>query len=1093
MSLFALALMSVAAAVHASIEPAGLRCEFRVNPLGVDAPRPRLSWRLVSSERDQRQMAYRTLVASSLEALTSNQGDLWDSGIVRSGESLHIPYGGRPLRSGQRVWWKVRVWDAQNRPSAWSTPAFWEMGLLKPEDWQARWICHPAALPQAQPARNGYHSQLARRADEVKWVVIDLGRTRSFDAVRLFPARPFDWKPDTPGFLFPLRFRIEVADQPDFKDKRVVVDRTARDEPNPGTNAPLYKFAPVQARYVRLWAPRLRVRNADYFGLALAEMQVLQGDVNLAKGAQVRARDSIESANWSRRFLVDGDCVSHAGVELPAQSASHFRKEFVISKTVRRARLRASALGLYQLFLNGTRVDNAALVPDWTDYNRRVQYQTYDVTERLRTGSNAVAAWVGDGWYAGRLGMSDGIIGLRRGVYGPKPCFLAQLEIEFTDGSRQIIGTDERWRVTRNGPVRSSDLLDGEEYDARRELAGWTEPGYDDHAWNPAQLKTNVTARLVAQPNEPIRVARELKPIKLTEPRPGVYIFDLGQNMVGRCRLRLRAPRGTAIQLRHGEMLTEQGALYTANLRGARQTDRYLCKGGGLEVFEPHFTYHGFRYVEVTGLSQRPQLEDLTGVVFHSDARRVSDFACSHEGLNRLWTNIVWTACGNLMSVPTDCPQRDERLGWMGDIQAFSQTAIFQFDLAPFFTKWVPDIRDAQTADGRYPDFAPHPYDPETRFSGVPAWGDAGVIVPWRCYINYADDRMLEEHFDSARRWIDYIHGQNPDLIWRHGRGNDYNDWLNANTLEAEGLDNKHGAVPKEVFATAFFAHSTELVARMARVLGREAEARRYQALFEQIRAAFQREFVRPDGRITGDTQAGYALALHFDLLPEAMRPAAAAHLVEGIQAYHGHLSTGIQTTHRAMLELVRWGHEEIAWQVLTNRTFPGWLYMIDQGATTIWERWDGYVRGRGFQNPGMNSFNHWAFGAIGEWMVRHILGLNPDPAYPAYRRFVVHPRPGGGVTWARGRYESIRGPIEIAWRKRDGSLLLDLSVPANATAEVHLPARQWSEVTESNQPVQEAPGLKPLRLEVGTAVIEVGSGEYRFIVQQSQPSPVSP
>jgi alpha-L-rhamnosidase len=442
--------------------------------------------------------------------------------------------------------------------------------------------------------------------------------------------------------------------------------------------------------------------------------------------------------------------------------------------------------------------------------------------------------------------------------------------------------------------------------------------------------------------------------------------------------------------------------------------------------------------------------------------------------------NIIWTQRGNLMSSPNDCPQRDERFGWMGDTQAFGQTAMFNMYMAAFFTKFVRDVRDDQAEDGRFPDFAPHPGDPNQKFSGAPAWADAGTIVPWRAYQNYADTRLLSEHFEAARRWVDYIHRRNPELVWAEGRNNDYNDWLNGDTIKRAGWPSQGGAIPNAVFATAFFAHSTQLVAQMAERIGRVEDARNYHALAERIRTTFNRRFVRPDGRIQGHTQAGYALALNFDLLPIELRPQATRYLVEGIRRYGNHLSTGIQTTHRAMLELMRNGEDDLAWQLLTSRSFPSWLYMIDNGATTIWERWDGYVEGRGFQDPGMNSFNHWAFGAIGEWMWRHIVGLNPDETQPGWKHFTIAPRPGGDMTWAKGRYRSIRGLIVSEWRIENDRFELRLKVPPNTTATLHLPTSDASRVTEGGRTVA------PDHAMPDRATYELPSGRYHF----SAPAP---
>lgn len=760
-----------------------------------------------------------------------------------------------------------------------------------------------------------------------------------------------------------------------------------------------------------------------------------------------------------------------------------FRKEFHLPVRPAHAEIYITALGVYNLYINGKPVGNHILPPEWTDYATRVQYQTYDITRLLRTGANAVAVQLGDGWYAGRLGMSDHLVGKRRRVYGPKPQLLVQIEAVDARGRHSIIPSDASWQVTNEGPIRSSDLLDGEVYDATREMPGFDLPGFDASGWKQAVAAEPYKGALVAQMNEPIAPTATVKPLRMTRIGDRAFVFDFGQNLVGFCRLTVVGSQGEEVTVRHAEMLNDDGTLYTANLRGAPQVDRFILRNGR-QVCQPHFTYHGFRYVEVSGIPSPP--EEIRAIVFNSSAPEVGTFRCSRPMLNRLWKNILWTQRANLQSVPTDCPQRDERLGWMGDIQAFGQTAIFNMDLAAFFTKWCRDIRDSQADDGRFPDFAPHPYGKNERFTGAPGWGDAGIEIPWLCFVNYEDKRILAQQFEAAKRWIGFIHLHNPDLIWRNNRGNDYNDWLNGDTLVKEGWPTHGGAVPNDVFATAFFAHSTDLVARMARELGRSEEAREYEHLAARIKFAFQKAFVSPDGRITGDTQAGYALALHFNLLPENLRRKAAEHMVEAIHRYHDHISTGFHSTHRMMMELVRFGYVDLAYKLLNNTTFPSWGYTIENGATTIWERWDGYVKGRGFQDPGMNSFNHWALGSVGEWMVRNILGINPDEQAQGYSRFTIHPRPGGGITWAKGSYASIRGTISVEWHQSPAHFTLDVQVPVNTTAMIAVPAVNERTVREGDTPASKASGVDFLRMEGGFAWFRVVPGRYHFVVESS-------
>jgi alpha-L-rhamnosidase len=791
---------------------------------------------------------------------------------------------------------------------------------------------------------------------------------------------------------------------------------------------------------------------------------------------------------WVAKWIGAAPATAADGQPAPLP-ATMLRTTFnVANSPIQQAVVYVTALGLYELRINGQRVGDHLLAPEWTDYHQRVQYQAYDVGPLLRQGENVIGAILGDGWYAGRIGLT-GIVpgGPPRAIYGRQPQLNAML-ILVANGAVGLVTTDGRWRCTRAGPIRADDVLDGETYDARREMPGWDAVGFDDSAWTAASEFDPPAARLVAQPNEPIRVFKEITPVALSEPQPGVYVYDLGQNFAGWCRMKLSGPAGTTVTLRHAEVLNPDGTIYTANLRSAAQTDRYTCRGGGEEVFEPHFTYHGFRYVEVTGLPGKPALDALIGRAFCSSAPRAGHFECSSPLLNKLMENILWTQRANMMSVPTDCPQRDERLGWMGDILAFAQTACFNMDMAAFFTKWLRDVRDAQTADGRYPDFAPHPFDPAVRFSSVPAWGDAGVFVPWRAYVNYGDRRLLAEHFDSARRWIDYIRAKNPDLLWKNARGNDYGDWLNADTLKLEGWPKSGAEIPKEVFGTMFFAQSTRLVAKMAAVLGREDDARRYTELADEIKAAFNRAYVAADGRIQGNTQAGYALSLYFDLLPEALRPAAAKYMIEAFDTYGGNISTGFHSTMALMEELTRSGRVDEAYRLINNRTMPSWGYAIDHGATTIWERWDGYVEGRGFQDPGMNSFNHDALGSVGEWVYRTVVGINPDEEHPGYKRFTIRPRPGGGLTWARGEFDSPQGKIVSRWQRRDadGAFVLEVTVPANTEATVFVPASEADRLLEGGRPAEAAEGVQFLRQERAERVYRLGAGHYEFEVLRS-------
>ena len=740
-----------------------------------------------------------------------------------------------------------------------------------------------------------------------------------------------------------------------------------------------------------------------------------------------------------------------------AETVWYLRKSFAAKAPVRRAVLYATALGLYDMHINGQRVGDHVLAPDWTDYRRRVRYQAYDVTSLLKRGDNAVAAQLANGWFSGHIGNGG------YQYFGKIPVFIAQLEVTYTDGRTERIVTDDSWKSHRS-PILSSDFMLGEDYDARLEIKDWDKPGMNEHEWFPVAVHDESLLQLEAQTMEPVRQICEIKPKKVTEVNPGCWVYDLGQNMVGVIRLKVSAPAGTVITLRHAEMLNPNGSIYTQNLRGAPSVDHYVCKGRGTEIWQPRFTFHGFRYVEVTGLSGHPNGDAVTGIVIGSDTRRTGEFTCSDARINQLQSNIQWGQRGNYISVPTDCPQRDERLGWMGDAEVFVRTATYNADVAAFFTKWLVDVDDGQTPSGSFSDVSPD----TGGNGGVPAWGDAGVICPWTIYETYGDKRILERHLPAMIKWVEYLRRHSTGLIRDKDRGNDYGDWLSINA-----------DTPKDMIGTAFFANSTHLVAKCCQALGRVQEADKYGQLFQDIKEAFNKRYVAADGRIAGNTQCGYAMALKFELLPDDLRLKAAQYLDEAIQSKGGHLSTGFIGVSYLLPVLTQYGKADTAYQLLLQDTFPSWLFSVKHGATTIWERWDGWTPEKGFQDPGMNSFNHYSLGSCGEYLFGGVGGIRP--ASPGFKTIKIDPVIRDGLTWATTRYDSIHGKIATAW-KRDGNwLTLEVVVPANTTATVCVPAKDIAGITESGVPVQQAGGVKFLRQENDKVDLEVGSGTYKF------------
>jgi alpha-L-rhamnosidase len=829
-----------------------------------------------------------------------------------------------------------------------------------------------------------------------------------------------------------------------------------------------------------------------YAGRSLASRAACHWSVEVwdDAGHHVRSEPSLwtmgllERNSWSARWIAADPEVFKHDKEAIAPTLTDpgtpvlFHKEFDVPGRVRRAMIYASARGLFRLRLRGRRVGDDVFAPEWTDYDKRIHYRTYDVTDLVGRGRNVIAAMLGDGWWSGYVGWQE-----TRARYGSlENSLLVQLEVELDHGERLSLGTDGTWKCN-TGPILSSDFMMGEVYDARREHTGWDRTDFIGRGWLPAREVAAPAVPLVAQRSEPVRVVDSLVPVSMNEVRPGVFIYDLGQNISGWVRLRFNnAHAGTRVQLRHGERLNPDGTLYTENLRRAKATDVYICKGGGEEVWEPRFTFHGFQYVELTGLPAAPANNAVTGCVVHSATQPAGWFECSHAGVNRLWLNGLWSQRDNFLSVPTDCPQRDERLGWMGDAQVFLRTASYNMDIAAFFTKWMIDVEDAQTADGIFPDVAPRLREGENfvgldGLGGAAGWADAGVIVPWTLWRVYGDKRIIERHWPAMAKWLDWIERHNPDGLRTRELCNNYGDWL---CIPSDTTFRTHSPM-KNLLATAYWADDAAKLARMARELGREAEARRFQAMFEKVRAAFQKEFLRQDGRLTVETQTAYLLALAFNLLPENVRARAAEHLVENIEALDWHLSTGFIGISHLNPQLTLAGHADVAYRLLLRDDYPSWLYPVKHGATTIWERWNGWTEKDGFFNPQMNSFNHYSLGSVGEWLFRHVAGIELDPEVSGFQQFVLRPFIGQGLDFACANYHTLHGEITSDWRRSDKKLTWTVRIPANTSARVYVPSEPGSAVTEGGAPVEKAEGLRVIGREGKFLICEAGCGSYNF------------
>ncbi len=802
-----------------------------------------------------------------------------------------------------------------------------------------------------------------------------------------------------------------------------------------------------------------------------------------------RGRDSgwSEPAYWEMGLLQPSDWKAHwirpnlQEDEKKSNPSPMLRRIFELRRNIASARLYASAMGLYQLELNGQRVGDQYFTPGWTAYDFRYQYQTYDVTSQLKAGRNCLAAFLGDGWFRGRMTWDE-----KRNSYGTKLALLAQLVITYKNGKQEIVGTDENWKAN-TGPILMSDIYDGETYDARAERAGWSQADYNDQGWSGVTVIDAPKAQLVAAAGPPVQAIQEIKPVKILKTPQGDTVLDMGQNMVGWIRFRVNAPNGTAITLRHAEVLDSKGNFYTANLRSAKQSDRYITNGKGVETFEPHFTFQGFRYVAVDGWPGELNPDVFTGVVVHSAVEPTGSFESSSAMLNQLQHNIVWGQKGNFVDVPTDCPQRDERLGWTGDAQVFAPTAMFLHDSASFYEKWLRDLALDQQDDGAVPHVIPNVLSHSTREgdSGAAGWADSAVVVPWTLYVSYGDRRVLEEQYPSMKSWVEYMRKQaGSRYLWNTEKT--FGDWL---AFATDDSDYPGATTDKDLVQTAYFAHSTDLLQRTAVVLGKREDAQFYADLLEHIRLAFQQEFVTPNGRLSSNTQTAYALALAFDLLPESQRKEAAARLADDVRSFE-HLTTGFLGTPLLCRVLSDYGYLDEAYMLLNRKEYPSWLYPITRGATTIWERWDGIKPDGTFQDSSMNSFNHYAYGAIGEWMYRVVAGIEVDSQKPGYKHVLVQPRPGGGLEWVKASVHSIYGDVSSFWELKGQKMTLRVVIPANTTATIRLPHARLEDVLESGAPLQSSSEIRGPRQVSDAVVADTGSGSYVFEYKFQQTAP---
>lgn len=1039
-----------------------LKCEYRTDPLGVDVTKPRLSWILQSDERGDAQTAYQVVVSSSKDALAKERGDLWDSGKVHLDQSVHVIYSGRDLKSREQCFWKVRVWDRQERASEWSKPAMWSMGLLDASDWKSKWIgldggANPDYLADAKwiwSADEGKPACFRR--------VVDLTGNREVSAARVTLSTR-------------AKFSLWINGEKIADGARTIF--------GPTSEMDVERYLKPGANIIAIWAAPSENKDQKTGLLCAFSAEFETGEPMLVHSDAKWKVSAEESRGWEQPAFDDSKWADAS--ELAANGEAPFekvqgddfrrlparmlRREFACDDGIKRATAYMCGLGLSELYINDRKIGDHVLSPGLTDYSKRALYVTYDVTENIKPGDNAIGVILGNGrFFAPRGTIPVGTI-----TYG-YPKLLLQIEVEHKDGSVSALVSDGSWKLTDAGPIRANSEYDGEVYDAGHRMDGWSAAGFDDTKWRKAALVDAPKGVLSSEMAEPIRVMDHVKPVAITSPRPGVYIFDMGQNMVGWCRLKVKGPRGTRVYLRHSETLTPDGELYLDNIRSAKVTDEYVLRGGGEEVYQPRFTYHGFRFVELTGYPGKPDLSTIEGMVVHDGLGRSGEFSCSNALINHIYKNIFWGIRSNYRSVPMDCPQRDERQGWFGDRAQVSKGEMYVFDTSSLETKWIRDMEDSQRPDGSMPDIAPAfwPF-----YSNSITFPTLSLVVPGHLYTQYGDWRILETHYDCMRRWVELVIPQITDGILPKDT---YGDWCpppeEPEFWYPKGTER---TTDPQIVSTVYFYGDLRLMARFASAIGRDGDAGRYSRLADEIRTAYNKKFFNAEAGVYGNgTQTSAVLSLCLGIVPEDCKQRVFENLVQNVMVKEKcHIATGMIGNQWLMRALSDNGRPDVAYKLATQTTYPSWGYMIDHGATTVWELWNG-----DHGNPLMNSHNHvMQIGDLCIWLHEYVAGIKPDDDCVGFRHIIMNPRLVGELTSAKAYRKSMYGKIVSDWKIENGVFTWNIEVPVNTTATVYVPATGMDSVTEGGMSVHGCDGIRSARMEHDRAVLEVGAGRYLF------------
>jgi alpha-L-rhamnosidase len=1088
------ATLAAQAATDNDAGPKALRVDNLTTPLGIDDPAPRFSWQLQDATPGAKQSAYEILVASTQEVLQEGKADISDSGKIKGGESLNVSYAGPALKPMTRYFWRVKLWDAADKPYAESPTSWWETGLGAADAWKASWI--------------GYETpeEYAVRHAEAAWVTSSdakvLAAEKSTEqrvayrqtvtlAKAVRRAAIYAAGQDTVSVWVNGAQLLEANPLPPYKQmpwkKFVRADATGKLKTGANTIAiEVVHYVTNPNGMATADAPpmiaTLEVEYADGTMAAFGSGTDWKTAIHAPQGWQEK---KFNDAAWKAAVVWTPEAGSrNAALGHPwiPDSVKALRHPFEVSSPVKSARLYATALGDYEVFVNGKRVGDDVLAPGWTDYRQHVKYQAFDVTTQVAAGKNAMGALLAPGWYETPLEWFQ-----QGNNYGDTPPALRlQLHIVHSDGSDEWVSTDASWQASTSY-IQHSELYDGESQDARLKQPGWDTAAFAGREWKSAMAIDPKPIAIEAQDFPSIRIERTMEPKSMNEPKPGVYVYDFGQNFSGVERVRLQGPAGTDVRLRFAEILNDDGTVYTENLRTAKVTDHFILAGNGVEEFMPQFTFHGFRYVELTGLKGAPAKDAVSAVVFHTDAPITTKLETGSAMVNQLWSNILWGQRSNFVGVPTDCPQRDERLGWMADAQVFWRAATYNMDLTTFSRKFAGDMRGTQTGTPYFGIYAPGTGEQSSR-SGA-GWSDAGVVIPWTSWLQTGDASVVQQNWAAMEKYLDAIEAANPDGLWKNEAGIPFGDWLSPEGKTDYGL-----------IATAYWAYDTTLMRQMAHAAHSTKDEEKYAALFEKIRAAFQKQYVHDDGFVAGadntpspfgainnpnakshggDTQAGYVLALHMNLLPADLRAAAAQKLADKIEANHGLLATGFLGTPYLLEELTKAGHAKLAYKLLLNTEYPSWGYLVGHGATTMWERWNGDQMKA---DPSMNSYNHYAYGAVADWIYRYAAGVDATPLDPGFHTVVLHPTFDARLGHIALDYDSSYGPIHSDWTVTGTTAEWHVTLPANTRGWLDLTADEAAKYKLDGAPLIANKLAAPGRLGQQSGY-DLAPGSYTFTI----------